>query len=124
VGGDDFVAITTPDVAELAAKEIIECWDDKIGELYDPDDVARGYIEVKDRQDQMHRYPPTTVSIGIATNTRRPINSHWEASEIAAEMKQFAKREPRSSYAIDRRREGEDGEVAPATARTDTGSRA
>src|SRR5918998_5495965 len=108
VGGDDFVAITNPDVAELAAKEIIECWDDKIGELYDPDDAARGFIEVKDRQDQMHRYTPTTVSIGIATNTRRPINSHWEASEIAAEMKQFAKREPRSSYAIDRRRLGDD----------------
>ncbi|HEX2296179.1 MAG TPA: response regulator [Actinomycetota bacterium] len=123
VGGDDFVAITTPDVAELAAKEIIECWDDKISELYDPDDLERGFIEVKDRQDQMHRFPPTTVSIGIATNTRRPIGSHWEASEIAAEMKQFAKREPRSSYAIDRRRD-DDGETEPAVARTDTGSRA
>ncbi|HYP22908.1 MAG TPA: response regulator [Actinomycetota bacterium] len=123
VGGDDFVAITIPDVAELAAKEIIECWDDKIAELYDPDDLGRGFIEVKDRQDQMHRYGPTTVSIGIATNTRRPINSHWEASEIAAEMKQFAKRDPRSSYAIDRRRD-EDGDPTPEAARTNTGSRA
>ena len=45
-----------------------------------------------------------TVSSGIATNNRRPIESHWEAVEIASEMKQFAKREPRSGYAIDRRR--------------------
>ena len=29
-------------------------------------------------------------SIGIANNTIRPITSHWEASEIAAEMKQFS----------------------------------
>ena len=109
-------------MSALAAKEIIECWDTKIGDLYDPDDAARGFIEVKDRQDQMHKFPPTTVSIGIATNPRRPLNSHWEASEIAAEMKQFAKREPRSSYAIDRRRLGEEDEVEAA--RTDTGSRA
>ncbi|MFN2588482.1 MAG: response regulator [Actinomycetota bacterium] len=122
VGGDDFVAITTPDIAELAAKEIIECWDARIGDLYDPEDVARGFIEVKDRQDQMHEYPPTTVSIGIATNTHRPINSHWEASEIAAEMKQFAKREARSSYAIDRRRADDEADVTET--RTDTGSRA
>ena len=38
-----------------------------------------------------------------ASNVERRIESHWEASEIASEMKSFAKREPRSSYAFDRR---------------------
>ena len=53
----------------------------------------------------MHHFPLTTVSIGIATNTQRPIRSHWEASEIATEMKTFAKNQGRSAYAIDRRAE-------------------
>ncbi|MEA2498828.1 MAG: hypothetical protein QOH26_1233, partial [Actinomycetota bacterium] len=51
----------------------------------------------------MHKFPINTVSVGITMNTLRPIETHWEAAELAAEMKQFAKREPRSSYAIDRR---------------------
>ena len=51
----------------------------------------------------MHKFPLTTVSVGIAMNTLRPIKTHWEAAELAAEMKQFAKRDERSSYSIDRR---------------------
>ncbi|MCA1702338.1 MAG: hypothetical protein LC808_03330, partial [Actinobacteria bacterium] len=62
-----------------------------------------GYIEIADRQNTMHKFPLTTVSIGIAMNTQRAIASHWEASELAAEMKRYAKRDERSSYSIDRR---------------------
>ena len=107
VGGDDFVALVKPEVAEPAATAIINCWDAGVVGLYDPDDVARGYIEVSDRRNRMHRYPLMTVSVGIATNSQRPIESHWEAAEIATEMKQFAKRQRNSGYAIDRRRSTE-----------------
>ena len=105
VGGDDFIAIVTPEASESTAKGVIDCWDAVVKQLYDPEDARRGYIEVEDRRKQRNRFPLTTVSVGIATNARRPINSHWEASEIATEMKQFAKRDQHSSYAIDRRRD-------------------
>jgi diguanylate cyclase (GGDEF)-like protein len=105
VGGDDFVVIVRPDAAEALAPEIITNWDRRVVELYDKDDAARGYIEVVDRRKQLHRYGFTTVSIGIASNTARYIDSHWAASEVAAEMKAFAKTENRSSFAIDRRQE-------------------
>ena len=105
IGGDDFVAILHPDKAEAAAESLIDCWDRQIERLYDEDDARRGYIEVVDRRKELHRYPPTTVAIGIATNSRRPIETHWEASEIATEMKTFAKTEGKSAYAIDRRGE-------------------
>jgi DNA-binding response OmpR family regulator len=111
IGGDDFVAITDPTVAELAAQDIISKWDRNVFSLYDPDDAERGWIEIEDRRGERRKFPLNSVSIGIATNSRRPIESHWEAVEIAAEMKQFAKREPRSGYAIDRRR---GPEVEPA----------
>jgi diguanylate cyclase (GGDEF)-like protein len=109
VGGDDFVIVVEPLVAEPLAQDIIRLWDDRIVDLYDPEDVEHGYIEVVDRRKQLHQFPFTSVSIGIASNTGRAIDSHWAASEIAAEMKAFAKNDDGSSYAIDRRRaEGAD----------------
>ena len=104
IGGDDFIAIVPPDVSEKTARHIIDEWDSSIPALYDPEDAERGFIEVPDRKKQMHRFPLCTVSIGISDNVDRRIDNHWEAAEIAAEMKAFAKREPRSSYAMDRRR--------------------
>jgi diguanylate cyclase (GGDEF)-like protein len=103
VGGDDFIVAMDPDSVEAAAKEICDAWDRQLPSLYDSEDVFRGYIEVHDRRKEAHRYPLATVSIGIATNQRRPIKSHWEAAEIAGEMKSFAKRLEGSGYAIDRR---------------------
>lgn len=118
IGGDDFIMVTSPEAAEPTANYIIECWDQKIPALYDPADAERGFIEIADRKGNLNEFPLTTVSIGIATNAIRPITSHWEASEIAAEMKQFAKREPKSSFAIDRRRApGDEG------TRTDSGAK-
>jgi len=43
------------------------------------------------------------VSSGIATTTTRRFAHYGEAVAVATEMKQFAKRESGSSYAIDRR---------------------
>jgi diguanylate cyclase (GGDEF)-like protein len=107
IGGDDFVAVANPDSAEAVAQDLIGCWDENVNDLYNEEDVERGYIEVADRQNTMHKFPVTTVSVGIAMNTQRPIETHWEASELAAEMKQFAKRNERSSYSIDRRTKGQ-----------------
>jgi diguanylate cyclase (GGDEF)-like protein len=103
IGGDDFVVIVDPEVSETIAKKIIEGWDETVPKLFDLDDAQRGYIEVTDRRNERNRFPLTTVSIGIASNVVRAIETHWEASEIASEMKAYAKRDPRSSYAIDRR---------------------
>ena len=103
VGGDDFVVLVQPEVSERVAQLIIASWDEKVPRLYDPEDLERGYIQVVDRRNQSHRYGVSTVSIGIASNANKPISSHWEASEIATEMKRFAKRDQRSSYALDRR---------------------
>jgi diguanylate cyclase (GGDEF)-like protein len=104
VGGDDFIAISHPDQAEQIAKDIVECWDSEISNLYEKQDLDRGYIEVPDRQKRLHRYNVCSLSIGIATNVAREVKSHWEASEIASEMKAFAKRDPHSSYRMDRRK--------------------
>ena len=103
IGGDDFVAITAADEAEDVAQGIIDRWDAQVEGFYDAEDRARGYIEITDRRNHMHHVPLISVSIGIATNAHRELDSHWRASEIATEMKNFAKRRNESTYAIDRR---------------------
>jgi len=104
VGGDDFVAVVPPGAAEDAAKRIVEAFDAQIHEFYEPEDLERGYVEVEDRKGVMQRLPLAGVSVGIATTQVRRFEHYGEAVAMATEMKQFAKREPSSSYAVDRRR--------------------
>jgi diguanylate cyclase (GGDEF)-like protein len=103
IGGDDFVAVIDAFCAESFAQDVVSCWDRQVTELYESQDVERGYIEVMDRRRQKRHFPLSRVSIGIASNLHRNLTSHWEAAEIATEMKQFAKRQEGSSYAFDRR---------------------
>ncbi|CAN5649439.1 hypothetical protein BH24ACT26_BH24ACT26_06590 [soil metagenome] len=103
VGGDDVIAMVEAGAAEPTARTIVAAWDRKILPLYEPEDASKGYVEMTDRLGELRRWPISTVSIGIATNLHRPLTNHWEASEIATEMKRFAKREQGSSYAFDRR---------------------
>jgi hypothetical protein len=51
----------------------------------------------------MQRLPLVGVSVGIATTEVRRFAHYGEAVAVATEMKQFAKRDPRSSFAFDRR---------------------
>jgi len=103
VGGDDFVAILHPNHAEEFCKEALRFFDDGILDFYDTADALQGYIEVTDRRGERHAFPISSLSMGVATNLRRKIVSEWEASAVASEMKEFAKRQPGSVYEIDRR---------------------
>ena len=104
VGGDDFVAVVPPESAEDIATRIVERFDGDIHEFYEREDIKRGYIEVEDRKGEMQKLPLAGVSVGIATTEVRRFEHYGEAVAVATEMKQFAKREPRSWYAIDRRK--------------------
>jgi diguanylate cyclase (GGDEF)-like protein len=103
IGGDDFAVICDPNVGEVIAREVLERFDQLAPSLYDEVDRRRGVITVPDRTDHLHDYPVVSVSIGIATTARRPIGSHVEAGEIAAQMKSVAKSRRGSCFAIDRR---------------------
>jgi diguanylate cyclase (GGDEF)-like protein len=103
IGGDDFVAIVPTDMAESFCKEVIERFDDGILDLYDTADALRGYIEVVDRRGERYAFPVVSLSIGVASTDVRDIGTQWEASAIAVEMKEFAKKQPGSTYRIDRR---------------------
>ena len=103
IGGDDFVAIVPTGMAESFCKEVIERFDDGILDLYDTADALRGYIEVVDRRGERYAFPVVSLSLGVASTDVREIGTQWEASAIAVEMKEFAKKQPGSTYRIDRR---------------------
>ena len=103
IGGDDFVAMIPPEMSEAFCKEVIERFDDEILDLYDTADALRGYIEVIDRRGERYAFPVVALSLGVASTSVRDISTQWEASAIAVEMKEFAKKQPGSTYRIDRR---------------------
>ena len=103
VGGDDFVVVLAPDVAETTAAWICRRFDREVGGFYDREDRERGFVEVEDRQGKLQRFGLVAISIGVATTSRRKFQHYGEAVDVATEMKQFAKRQGGSSYAVDRR---------------------
>ncbi len=103
VGGDDFLMIVQPDLAEQLADKLCKRFDQQVPDLYDGIDLDRGGIEIKDRQGNVRTFPLLTLSIGIATTAQRRFSHFGEAVAVATEMKQFAKRTDGSSYAVDRR---------------------
>jgi diguanylate cyclase (GGDEF)-like protein len=102
-GGDDFVVITTPEKASIMAEQIISEFDEQTASLYKDEDLKRGYSILIDRLGRDNYIPIMTLSIGVASNYRRRITTHWEVGEIAKETLNYAKSIPGSTYFIDRR---------------------
>src|SRR5207247_8707004 len=66
-----------------------------------------GYYVGKDRRGQLHRVPLMTLSIGIVTNQHRRFAHPAQVSELATEMKSYAKTQPGSVFVVDRRHDPE-----------------
>jgi diguanylate cyclase (GGDEF)-like protein len=105
IGGDDFLC-TVPVIAMArVCDEIIRVFDELIPLQYSEQDRRVGYFFGKDRRGQLHRVPLMTLSVGVVTNQRRRFTRAVEVSELATEMKSYAKSLPGSVWAVDRRRE-------------------
>ncbi len=104
VGGDDFVVVTVPDRMRAVCEEVISRFDRRIPEFYAETDRTKGHILGKTRQGVEMQFPLMTISIAIVTNERRVLTNPLQASEIAAELKDYAKTIPKSVFVIDKRR--------------------
>ena len=103
IGGDDFIfVIPTAAISEVCA-EIVSVFDTLIPYQYSEQDRRAGYFFGKDRRGQLHRVPLMTVSIGVVTNDRRHFTHAAQVSELATEMKSYAKTLPGSVFSVDRR---------------------
>src|SRR5256886_6101811 len=96
VGGDDFVILTEPSLAEVIATEITRRFDEAIPALYDPVDRDRGWIESEERNGAMLRTPLVSVSIGIVIAEPGSYGSAAAVAARASEVKGVAKRDRKS----------------------------
>ncbi|MEX2181112.1 MAG: diguanylate cyclase [Gemmatimonadaceae bacterium] len=106
IGGDDFIfIIPVPQVTETCGT-IVEVFDTLVPFQYSEQDRRAGYYFGKDRRGQLHKVPLMTLSIGVVTNERRVFTHAGQVSELATEMKSYAKSIHGSVFSVDRRGDG------------------
>jgi diguanylate cyclase (GGDEF)-like protein len=105
IGGDDFLYTIPLAAVSRVCDEVVHVFDELIPLQYSEQDRRVGYFFGKDRRGQLHRVPLMTLSVGVVTNQRRHFTRGIEVSELATEMKSYAKTLSGSVWAVDRRRD-------------------
>jgi diguanylate cyclase (GGDEF)-like protein len=103
IGGDDFIFVVPVESIADVCSEILTVFDTLIPYQYNEQDRRAGYYFGKDRRGQLHRVPLMTLSIGVVTNQHRHFEHPAQVSELATEMKSYAKTQVGSVFVVDRR---------------------
>jgi GGDEF domain-containing protein len=103
IGGDDFIFVVPNTLTTGICTEILQVFDTLVPLQYNDQDRRAGYFFGKDRRGQLHRVPLMTLSVGIVTNRNRSFSHPAQLSELATEMKSYAKTLPGSVFVVDRR---------------------
>lgn len=105
IGGDDFVMIFRPDIAERVCTSAIARFDATMPTMYAQEDRDRGYLEMPDRRGEMQQFPLVSMAIGVTSNANRTFSDHRDVVAVATEMKTHIKRvnHDTSDFAIDGR---------------------
>ncbi|MDD5348128.1 MAG: response regulator [Candidatus Omnitrophica bacterium] len=104
IGGDDFIFITSVDRWEDICKEIVVEFDKNRKEFLSAEDIERGYLVAKNRKGEEGQIPLLGISIAVVTNEYRTFSHVAQLSQIAAELKHYAKSLGGSVYVKDRRK--------------------
>lgn len=105
IGGDDFIFNVWAEHLEESCDEIIDLFDELVPYQYTEEDRKAGYFLGKDRRGSIHRVPLMTLSIGVVTSVGQEFTHSAQVSELATEMKSYAKTLPGSVYVVDRRQQ-------------------
>ena len=105
IGGDDFIALSTPDRMEEAARRICAAFDAAVPSFYSEADRARGAIASKDRLGVAREFPLLSVAVGICHNKDRALKNFAHVAALGAELKKTAKAKTGSAYVVDRRKD-------------------
>lgn len=103
IGGDDFIFNAPLDDFRMCCEEVIGVFNELIPLQYTEEDRERGYFLGKDRRGEVYPVPLMTLSIGVVTNEHRSFVHTAQISELATEMKAYAKTFAGSIYVVDRR---------------------
>jgi GGDEF domain-containing protein len=121
IGGDDFIFVIPIESIGEVCGEVLDVFDTLVPYQYNEQDRRAGYYFGKDRRGQLHRVPLMTLSIGVVTNQHRRFAHPAQVSELATEMKSYAKTQAGSVFVVDRRHDPEPGETGDAEVGGPTG---
>ncbi|MFP4658339.1 MAG: diguanylate cyclase domain-containing protein [Desulfonatronovibrionaceae bacterium] len=103
IGGDDFVFIVPVDLAEQVSQMLIKSFDGIVPNFYDREDREQEQIVSVDRKGNTQTFPLMAISVAVVFNQSGVLTHYGEASQRAMNLKKVAKKDPRSSYVLDRR---------------------
>ena len=104
VGGDDFVAVYQSEDWQERVTGVLDDFDRKVLEHYDPAHRAAGGIEVHDRQGQAVSVGLLSLSVGVVCPDPASCRSHHAVAALATDAKREAKRQLGSALFVSRRR--------------------
>jgi diguanylate cyclase (GGDEF)-like protein len=87
IGGDDFVIITSSDLAESIGEGILNRFAELVPTLYDPADVEAGFVEVLNRRHEAERFPLMSLTIALVRTDRVPVTHLAQLIDVAQELK-------------------------------------
>lgn len=103
IGGDDFCVVARAEGAKEFGERIVERFSSEYEKLIDPEDLDRGYLEVRARQGGKLKvdFPSLTIAVVIDTDNSY---DHWgRVSDASAELKSFGKTQEGSIVVTERR---------------------
>lgn len=103
IGGDDFVFIVPMERAETVCSTIIENFTAVSLDLFDDRDKQNGYYLGKNRKGQEERFPLLSIAIAIVPTDTPKIDHFGRVAEMAAELKNLAKKSGKNCFVVDRR---------------------
>lgn len=113
IGGDDFIFNAPLADFRTCCEDVINVFAELIPLQYAEEDRERGYFAGKDRRGEVYQVPLMTLSIGVVTNEKRSFVHTAQISELATEMKAYAKSFAGSIYVVDRRMDHAPDEAHP-----------
>lgn len=120
IGGDDFCVVTEPGRAKALGDMIVEKFAAAFKDLIEPEDLERGYLEVRARQGGLLRVDFPSLTIAVVTDSGQQFE-HWgRVSDAAAELKSFGKAHAGSIVVTERREPGSEETPEPANERSDS----
>lgn len=102
VGGDDFVITINSQFADEYIQSLLGMFDRMIISYYQPDDIKRGYIIAKDRNDLEFRAPIISLSIAGLDLIECKSANYFEVNDSCTALKCKAKKIHGSVYLTER----------------------
>lgn len=99
IGGDDFVCITTPELASRVCKGITRCFGRLVRHCYSAEDRERGWIMARGRDGVERNFPLVSVSLAVLDCGME--NNLLEIGERAAHVKHLAKAIAGNAYVLE-----------------------